>query len=207
MESIREGFSYIRRSQVVMGLMMVGFVVVIFGMSYQTVLPVFARDILDAGELDLGLLGAAGGVGAVVGSLAIAAFSGPHQMRMFLGAGMLGLGMFIALFGLSPFFPFSLSLALMAGFFLQLAVTSNFALLQVVIPDHLRGRVLSIRFIIFGLSPAGTLSLGVAAEAFGTPLATAGMGILCLLSGALVLLLFPSLRRTASAPAEVKSRF
>jgi MFS family permease len=201
-KSIGEGMEYIRRDQVVMGLMATGLVVVVFGMPYQTVLPVFAEGILHAGDLGLGLLGAVGGLGAIMGSLAVATFSSQDQMKRFLAVGLIGLGLFIALFALSAVFALSLALALLAGFFFQIFMTANFSLLQTLVPDHLRGRVLSVRFIIFGLSPIGTISLGIAAEEVGTALATAATGVICLVAGLLVLLLFPALRRTTAAASD-----
>jgi MFS family permease len=192
--SILEGVSYIRSHSIVMGLMVMGLVVVVLGMPYQTFLPVFAEEVLDVGPQGLGWLAAAGGVGAIAGSLAIATFSSLNQMKVFLAAGAIGLGVFITLFALSPIFLLSLLFALGAGFFFQIVMTANFALIQVIVPDHLRGRVLSVRFIVFGLSPAGIFALGIAAEQMGTPPATAIVGVLCLVGGALTLAIFPSLR-------------
>lgn len=200
--SVAEGFSYIRHSQIVLGLMVIGFVIVIFGMSYQTVLPVFARDVLHAGTGGLGLLAAAGGAGAIIGSLAVATYTGPRAIRLFLGGGAIGLGAMIFFFAISPIFALSLVFSLFAGFALQLAFTANFAMLQVLVPDELRGRVLSVRFIIFGLAPAGTISLGIGAERFGTPSATAVVGLLCLIGAVVVLLVFPSLLPTKTATQE-----
>ena len=133
-ESIGEGLSYIRHHQVLPGLMMIGLVGVVFGMPYQTVLPVFARDVLSAGELGLGLLGAAGGLGAIVGSLMIAAFSSRVQMQTLQSTGVLCLGISIVFFSLSPVFPISLLLALLTGLLLQMTLMANFALLQVLVP-------------------------------------------------------------------------
>ncbi|MDA1096601.1 MAG: MFS transporter, partial [Chloroflexi bacterium] len=202
--SIREGLVYIRSQDIVMGLMAMGLVAVVLGTPYQTVLPVFAEDVLHEGSLGLGLLGAAGGVGAIAGSLLVATYNRPAQMRAFLAIGVLGMGVFIVLFSFSSILALSLVFGLFVGFFFQMVMTANFALLQVLVPDHLRGRVLSVRFIIFGLSPLGILGLGAAAEMVGTPMATAGTGVLCLVGGVLTLVLFPVLRRR-SIPADQMS--
>jgi MFS family permease len=196
--SIMEGMAYIRQRDILLGLMAIGFVVIVFGMPYQTVLPVFADEVLDAGKLGLGYLGTAGGVGALAGSLLVARFTGFGQMRFALAAGVLGMGVFIVLFSLSVVLWISLAMALIVGFFFQMVMTANFALLQVSVPDRLRGRVMSIRFILFGLSPLGVIPLGIAAEIYGTPMATAWTGAACAGGGMLVLLLFPVLRRRAN---------
>ncbi len=192
--SIAEGMVYIRQREILLGLMALGFVAVVFGMPYQTVLPVFADEVLNMPELGLGYLGTAGGVGAIAGSLLVARFTGLGQMRFALAAGVVGMGVFIVLFSLSTALWLSLSMALLVGFFFQMLMTANFALLQVLVPDRLRGRVMSVRFIIFGMSPLGIISLGVAAEMIGTPPATAWSGAICAAAGMLTLLLFPALR-------------
>jgi MFS family permease len=192
--SIAEGLVYIRQREILLGLMALGFVAVVFGMPYQTVLPVFADEVLNMPELGLGYLGTAGGVGAIVGSLLVARFTGLGQMRFALAAGVIGMGVFIVLFSLSTALWLSLSMALMVGFFFQMLMTANFALLQVLVPDRLRGRVMSVRFIIFGMSPLGIISLGVASEMIGTPAATAWTGAFCAAAGMIALLLFPALR-------------
>ena len=192
--SILEGIGYIRQREILLGLMAIGFVIVVFGMPYQTVLPVFAEEVLDAGELGLGYLGMAGGVGAIGGSLLVARFTGLGQMRFALGAGVIGIGVFIVLFSLSSVLWLALAMALLVGFFFQIVMTANMALMQVLVPDRLRGRVMSVRFIIFGMSPIGIISLGVVAEMIGTPAATAWTGAACVGGGLLALLLFPTLR-------------
>ncbi len=192
--SILEGVVYIRQREILLALMALGFVAVVFGMPYQTVLPVFADEVLHMPELGLGYLGTAGGIGAVIGSLLVARFTGLGQMRFAHAAGVIGMGVFIVLFSLSTPLWLSLSMALLAGFFFQMLMTANFALLQVLVPDRLRGRVMSVRFIIFGMSPLGIISLGIAAEMIGTPAATAWSGAVCAAAGMIVLLLFPALR-------------
>ena len=192
--SIVEGVQYIGRRQILLGLMALGLVAIVLGMPYQTVLPVFADEVLHSPELGLGYLGTAGGIGAVAGSLLVARFDGLGQMRFALSAGVIGMGVFIVLFSLSTLLWLSLAMALVVGFFFQMLMTANFALLQVLVPDRLRGRVMSVRFVIFGLSPLGIISLGVAAESIGTPAATAWSGAFCAGAGAIALLLFPTLR-------------
>ena len=192
--SIVEGVQYIGQRQILLGLMALGLVAIVFGMPYQTVLPVFADEVLNSPQLGLGYLGTAGGIGAIAGSLLVARFTGLGQMRFALAAGVIGMGVFITFFSLSAMLWLALAMALVVGFFFQMLMTANFALLQVLVPDRLRGRVMSVRFIIFGLSPIGIISLGAAAEAIGTPAATAWSGAFCAGAGAVALLLFPTLR-------------
>lgn len=122
-------------------------------------------------------------------------------MTLFVVGSGLGVGITIVLFALSPVFGLSLLLALLAGTVFSLFFTSTFAATQVIIPPHMRGRVLGIRFLIFGSSPLGQLLVGALAEQIGTPYAVAAMGALCTVLMAIVLLSFPSLRRLQAAQA------
>ena len=193
--SIAQGLDYVRRNNVLVGLMLMGAATTIFAMPYQTLLPVFARDILNAGASGLGWLGAMGGAGAIAGSISVAAFSSPRQMKWLMLSGGLGLGIFIALFAFSTDYLLSLFLVLLVGYLFQIFMTSNFTLVQVISPDYVRGRVLSIRMIAAGLGPVGMIMLGAGAEAWGAPAATAAMGLLSLALVAAILLGIPSVRR------------
>ena len=193
--SIAQGLDYVRRNNVLVGLMLMGAAITIFAMPYQTLLPVFARDILNAGASGLGWLGAMGGAGAIAGSISVAAFSSPRQMKWLMLSGGLGLGIFIALFAFSTVYLLSLALVLLVGYLFQIFMTSNFTLVQVISPDYVRGRVLSIRMIAAGLGPVGMIMLGAGAEAWGAPAATASMGLLSLALVAAILLGIPSVRR------------
>ena len=103
--------------------------------------------------------------------------------------------MFIALFAFSPVFLLSLGLTLFLGFCLQLFMSTNITLMQVLAPDHIRGRVSSIRFVIMGLMPAGIFAMGAAAEAVGPTPTVAAMGALGTLSMLAILVAIPGLRR------------
>ena len=195
LDSILGGLDYVRQRPVLVGLMLMGLVATVFGMPFQTLLPVFARDILHVGASGLGWLGGLGGVGALAGSLTVAFFSNPRQMRLLLVTGGIGLGVFIAFFALSTLYPLSLALVLILGFLLQIFMTSNFTLVQVTSPDHVRGRVMSIRMVALGMGPVGMFLLGVGVQVMGPAYATAVMGAIALLLMLLVLVAVPSLRR------------
>ena len=113
--SIVQGMDYVRRSRVLVGLMLMGTAATVFAMPYQTLLPVFARDILHAGAGGLGWLGAMGGAGAIAGSITVASFSNPKQLKALMITGGLGLGPFIALFAYSTLYLLSLAPCLGGG--------------------------------------------------------------------------------------------
>ena len=193
--SIGEGFTYIRASGFLMGLMLLGLIFSVFCMPYQALLPVFARDILGAGPDGLGLLGAAGGAGAILGSIVLAVYSNPPYMRAFMLGGGLGFGLLAVLFALSTVFPISVALALGLGFLTQLFMTGSTTLVQVTVSPSIRGRVLGIRYLVMGLGPAGILLLGFGAETLGADLALGVMGIIAIVLMVSVTMGIPELRK------------
>ena len=88
------------------------------------------------------------------------------------------------------------------GYLFQIFMTCNFTLVQIISPDYVRGRVLSIRMIAAGMGPVGMLMLGVGAETWGAPVATAAMGILSLALVCVILVGIPAVRRVESAVGE-----
>ena len=195
LKSMGEGVRYIRGRTLLIGLLLTGLVFTLFGMPYQALLPVFARDVLNTGPDGLGLLGAFGGAGAIVGSLAVAFLSKPRQLKLLMIGGSLGFGALVILFAASTVLAISLVLAMLLGFMMQVFITSNFAILQVATPSYILGRVLGLRFLVMGVGPIGMLVLGSAAVAIGPARAVGFMGLASLVTTVLVVLLFSSLRR------------
>ena len=195
MESINEGFRYVRRSSLLLGLMLMGLSAPIFAMPYQTLLPVFARDILEVGPSGLGWMGAMGGVGAITGSITVATFSDINQMKTLMMVGGVGLGIGIAMFAISSNYLLSLILLLLIGFLLQIFMTSNFTLVQIISPEYIRGRVLSIRMIALGMGPLGMFLLGAGSEAIGPAAATAIMAALAALVMLAIVLAISAIRK------------
>jgi MFS family permease len=173
-----------------------------FGLSYMTLLPVFARDVLHGGAPGYGVLLASAGLGAVFGALGAAARSGTRGTRLFMamGQGLLGAGL-VALAVTRQLAPAAVWLVLVGlGVAMQLSTTNGF--LQTTAPDHLRGRAVSLYIWLFsGLSPIGGLMAGWAAEHVGAPLTAAGAGVACVLSALLMGFEMPARRRTLVRPS------
>ena len=216
--NIAEGLRHIRHSQILSGLIILGFIATFFGMPYQALLPVFAEEVLEAGPRGLGYLGMAGGIGGTIGSLLIATFSSVNQLKAWLAVGALGVGLFIAGFAQATWFAellgidlngafiIALIFAAGAGWFFQLVMTGNFSLVQVLTPDQLRGRVMSVRLIVFGLQPFALLITGVIAETYGAPLAVTLTGLSAVICGITILILFPALRTRQDEPVQAPGR-
>lgn len=153
------------------------------GLSYSTLLPVLARDILKAGAPGYGLLLSCVGVGAIAGALGAAARRGNQGVGGLIGLGQAALGTGLIALGLSRVLWVSCAWMVLVGVAvtMQLAVTN--ALLQTTAPPAMRGRVISLYIWFFtGLSPIGGLAAGWVAEGAGAPLTAMGGGAICLAS-------------------------
>lgn len=197
-KNLVEGLRYIKQTPMVRTLLSVIGVSSLFGMSSIALLPVFARDILQVGPTGLGFLTAAIGAGALTGALSLASLGTFPRKGLLLSIGNL---LFPAmLIGLALSRSFGLSLLFLMGggwgLITQNALTNT--LLQTSVPDHLRGRVMSVYALMFlGLMPIGNLQAGVLAEQLGAPFAVMlGAGI----AGGYALWIFlrrPEVRRSS----------
>ncbi len=140
----------------------------LFGFSYSVLLPAFAVDVLQVGEAGLGALNAAVGIGALVGSLVVASMTRSRHKGLQLTIGSLVFLIAVMIFAFNRSFPVALGILVLIGLaFISQNATSN-TLIQGVVPDALRGRVMSVySFMFFGTSPIGALLAGSLAQALG----------------------------------------
>jgi MFS family permease len=179
---LTDGLRYIMRSPVLLSLLALAFAPVLFGMPYQTLLPVFALDMLNAGPEGLGALGMANGLGALAGSLGIAALAdSPHRRLVQKGLG-LAFGLGLIGFANSPNLPLAaLSLALTgacsAGY-----MSVNSTLVMQATPREMHGRIMSVYMMTFSLMPLASLPVARLADVIGAPAIVSILGILLMLS-------------------------
>lgn len=177
---LEEAFVYIRSNRVIANLLLVAAAPTVFGMPYISFLPAFARD-LQIGASGLGLLMMVAGVGSVAGSVGFAA-AGDFRRKglvQLTGAGLFGLS--LVGFSLASSLPASLAFLALAGVSSSVYMATNNTLLQTRAPNELRGRILSVYMLTWGLMPLGTLPLGVLADRWGASTAVAIGGGLCVL--------------------------
>lgn len=166
---LREGFRYIFGEPVFLATIGLSFFTSLFGMSYYTLLPVFADDVLDVGSQGFGLMEAAAGVGGFLGTLAMirigaGRYAGP---TMLAAAGVFGL--FIAGFAGSRHLLVSMALLFCASFSSSMYLNIGMTLLQLRVPDALRGRVMGVWSMTWFLSAVGGLPASALAEWIGAP--------------------------------------
>ncbi len=198
-EELGEGVRYAWGNRQVRTMLGAIAVTSVFGLSYTTLLPVFARDVLHGGVRGFGILMSSGGLGAVFGAIAAAASrSGRHiGLIMGLGQGTLGLGLVALAATRSLTVASPLMVLIGFGVAVQLSTTNGF--LQTTAPPHMRGRVVSLYIWLFsGLSPIGGFAAGWIAEHAGAPATAAGAGVACALAAVLTGVEMPWLRAAFS---------
>jgi MFS transporter, DHA1 family, staphyloferrin A biosynthesis exporter len=197
--SLKEGFAYVRSTPTVLALMILAYVPRVFAVPYQTLMPVFQKDVLHVGPEGLGMLMAAPGLGAVLAVLALASISNrmKRQGLMLVGSTIM-LGLSLILFSQTTSFVFALLVLVIAGAFQMVFLASTSTMLQLIVPDELRGRVMSLYMLDRGLMPAGALFAGVVAYLVGAPLAVTSMGVIVVLLTLIVAWRVPHIRTLES---------
>ncbi|HIF73247.1 MAG TPA: MFS transporter [Dehalococcoidia bacterium] len=172
-ENVKAGLAYAYQHSTLRFLMLGGMVMILTVGPFQSLMPVFAEDVLNVGAGGLGVLMLAAGVGALVGSIVVVSIgeSVGHQ-KLELIFGLMAAAALTA-FALSPWFALSIVLVSITAFATTSFMVVNMTVVQITTPDYIRGRVVSVRFLVIGLMPFGALSMGFGAEAFGAPAAVA----------------------------------
>lgn len=176
-----EGFRYVWQDRPVRALLLMGLIPITLMMPFQTLLVVFAEDVWDTGSRGLGILQGAAGVGGIVGSLVVAWRAKNPTMRLMLYS-LFAFAGGLLLFAISPWFLLGVAMVVFADVFIAMFQTLNNTAINLIIPDHVRGRVMSMMMMTFGLTPLGTVPVSAAAEAFGAPAAVAGASIVSVLA-------------------------
>jgi MFS family permease len=167
-QNIREGVVWIWRQDVARGIVLFVAAASVFALPFTMLLPVFARDLLQVGPQGLGWLFSATGTGALIGGLGLASMADRFPRGRLLLVSATGFAIFVGAFALSPSFFVALSLLGLAGFCMILSTATANSLLQSLVPDALRGRVMSVYVVMFlGLTPVGSLLAGTLAGFFG----------------------------------------
>ena len=168
-QSLREGVDYVWKTPAVLLVILVVGLVLLFGSNFNVVLPLFATDVLHMGATGFGFLSAATGVGALLSALWLAWSNQRPTIRRVL-IGMLVFGLLEAVFAVSHIYLLSLVLIASVGFTEEAFAMQAMTTLQMVAPDHLSGRVMSVQVLFFdGSLPLGYLLMGWLSGLYGAP--------------------------------------
>jgi MFS family permease len=181
LQDLVEGYRYIWRTPTIRGLLSVDIVPLMFGISYFTLAPAIARDVLGLSSQGLGFLLAASGIGYLAGTLLIAATGGRSGRGRWVVIGVAAYAVLIVLFASSSNPMLSGALILCLGLVAAAYATLNDTLLQLTVDDAFRGRVLAVYSMFWGLTPIGSLEAGLLASNVGVQTALAINGLIILL--------------------------
>jgi len=194
-ESIREGFVFLRRSPILLGVMSVDFIATFFG-AVTTLMPIFADEILGAGPGGMGLLLAAPAAGAFIGGAVMSARPMPDRPGYGVLAAVVAYGVAIAAFGLSTSFALSLLFLGFSGASDAVSVALRSTVRNLITPDSLRGRIAATHSsFAMGGPQLGELRAGASASVIGAGPAVAVGGILTVLSSVVISILVPGIKK------------
>jgi MFS family permease len=206
-----EGFRFASGTRPVRAILLLLGLVSLAGVPYSVLMPIIAAEVLGEGASGLGVLMGASGVGALLGALSLARRGSTRGLGHIVARAAGGFGAALIIFSLSRNYLLSIVLLLPVGFAMLLQMSSSNTLLQSMVPDRLRGRVMALYSMMFmGVAPIGALLAGVSAERFGAPFTIAAGGVACVV-GAIAFnrrlpVLGPEVRRLILAQEEAGHR-
>ena len=210
-EGLLAGFSYIRGHRVVLSLIGIGVAAGIFGSSFGTLLPVFAAQVLEGGLGSYGLLLLSMGAGGLIGTVALALFGNLKNSTALQLLTGVGFGLGLAVFSRISWLPASVAvIGLVGGASAAFGMINN-TLLQSILDDDFRGRVMSIHQLGWGVSAVGGFLMGLLAEVAGAPFALSLSGLAtAVATGTLALSVARGLRdesrlAAASVPSDLET--
>jgi MFS family permease len=185
LQSFKEGAQYVAGHKPILSLLLLLAMLSLLGMPYTVLMPVFAKDILHGDAFTQGCLTAATAVGAIMAAIFLASRKSVHGLGRILIVAVALFGAAILGFGFSTHLWLSLGLMVVTGVGGMALMASCNTLIQTLVDDDKRGRVMSFYTIAFvGLGPFGSLLIGKLASRFGAPAAVAINGIGCLAAAA-----------------------
>jgi len=185
LEQLREGWDYVRTFRPIRTILLLFALISLMGYPYAVVLPVFAGQVLHGGPATLGWLTGASGIGAVISALSLAVRKSVVGLTRMVQIAAATLGGALILFGLSHTLWLSLVLMVFVGFGLMQVASASNTIIQSLVPDDKRARVMGYyTMAFFGAAPFGSLLAGALAQRIGGPCTVMVTGAFCI-AGAL----------------------
>ena len=179
---IAEAFHFVWHTGPVGGLMILLGLISFMGLRYEILMPVYTREMLHGGPTEFGLLMGASGIGAILGSLILAMFGNVRTLGDWAALAAAGFGGALVLLSFSHSFALSLPVMLLIGFAMVTELDASNTIVQRIVPDELRGRVMAIwTMMLSGLAPFGSLLVGVLAQHFTARRTFAAGGMACIM--------------------------
>jgi MFS family permease len=193
---IREGWRYVTQSVPIRSILLNLSIISLFGMPYSVLMPIFAAQVLGGGAHTLGFLMASSGVGALIGALSLAARRSVVGLgrRIVITTAMFGAALIV--FSFSKLLWLSLLALPVAGYGMMQQMAASNTILQTIVDDEKRGRVMAFYSMAFqGMAPFGSLLAGSVAARFGAPATVVVSGVACLLGSLWFARKLPAIRK------------
>ena len=191
---IKEGFVYVATTPPIRALLLMLGLVSLAGTPYAVLMPVFANDYLGGDSGTLGFMMGCSGLGALSAALTLASRRHVFGLGNWVAAACAGLGVFLIGFSFSRNVIVSALLLIPVGFSMMTEMAASNTLVQAMVPDELRGRVMSVYSMMFmGLAPVGSLLAGTIAGFVGPAETVAIGGTICLIGATVFALQLPKL--------------
>jgi MFS family permease len=195
LEQLKEGWSYVTGFRPIRTILTLFAVMSLMGMPFVVLMPIFASQVLHGGPHTLGYLMGASGVGALVSAISLTLRKSVRGLTTMIqiSAALFGTG--LILFGLSRNLALSLCLMLVVGFGMMQGLAASNTVIQTLVPEDRRGRVMSYYTVAFvGMAPFGSLLAGALAHRFGAPHAVMITGVCCVAGSAWFTTQLPAVR-------------
>ncbi len=182
LEQMKEGWSFVSTFQPIRTILLLFALVSLMGMPFMVLLPIFAGQVLHGGPHTLGFLTGASGIGALASAISLALRKSVRGLTTMIQVAAALFGAGLVLFGMSHVLWLSLLLMLVVGFGMMQGLAASNTVIQTLVPEDKRGRVMSYYTMAFvGMAPFGSLLAGALAHRFGAPHTVMVTGSVCVL--------------------------
>ncbi|MCU1327946.1 MAG: transporter, partial [Bryobacterales bacterium] len=207
LRNIRDGYAFIGRNPPIRNLLGMTALLSFAGLSFIVLMPVFADGILHKGAGGLGALMSSLGVGATVAALLLASRVNVAGLSKWLSGAALTLPISLTAFAASTRLPLSMVLMLVAGFAMMIQIGATNTLIQSMVPDSYRGRVMSVySMMLIGMNPLGAIAAGFAAHRWGAQITLTVGALACLVAAIAFALRLPHFRLAARLLIDEEAR-
>ncbi|KAA6458627.1 MFS transporter [Acidobacteria bacterium AB60] len=183
-QQLREGWVYVAESLPIRSILLLFALISLMGWPFMVLMPIFAAQVLHGGPHTLGFLMGAVGVGSLASALSLVVRKSVRGLTRVIPTGAFVFGVGLVGFGLSHSQWLSMVLMLLTGFGMMQGVTSSNTILQTLVDEKMRGRVMSYYTMAFvGMAPFGSLLAGAMAHAIGAPRTVMVSGVACIVGG------------------------
>jgi MFS family permease len=193
---LKEGWAYVSGFAPVRTILLLFAIVSLMGWPFTVLMPIFAGNILHGGPHTLGFLMGGVGIGALVSAISLALRKSVLGLGRMIPIATASLGVGLILFGMARILWLSLLLMLVCGFGMMQQMAASNTIIQTIVEDSKRGRVMSFYAMAFvGMAPFGSLLAGCLAHAIGAPRTVMLSGVCCVAGAAWFLTQMPTIRR------------